>query len=325
MKLLDAHTMLSSPPPPMRWAVDGLLPAGVVADIFGPPGAGKSTLLLDLALAVAADTAHWHGRALGIGGPVVILGGERSDAAAFARDLHRAGRPAPPPGALLLPTTDAGDSPPLWSWNRRAMDGAGVWEPTPWGHRVIGWLTAARPAAVIIDTVLSAAAGCDLLDQPQQYALGQTIRAWGREVGGPAVLTVSHTNQASGGSGVALRDRLDYMSRAGGNGFPGALRHLGGVTKIRHGEVPGVEPATDRTLFAFGFSKHNESPPTAWTHYSPAIFSQKSGRIDLVMSGDQVEVALIEAEARAEKKNGGGGAARNSYRDAKDGANHAPF
>jgi hypothetical protein len=196
----------------------------------------------------------------------------------------------------------SGDCPPLWRWNRHADDGAGRWELTQWGQKISDWLMGANITMVVLDTIASAAQGSDLLDQPQQYQLGQTIRRWSRDVGLQVCITVSHTNQAS--ASVGLHDRLDYLSRAGGNGFPGALRHLGGLTKLRKHEVPGVQPETDRTLFAFGFSKHNESPQPDWTNHCPAVFSQRSGRVELVLDGREVAqlLAAREAEADAEPR-----------------------
>ncbi|CQR44399.1 conserved hypothetical protein [Thiomonas sp. CB3] len=298
IELIDAHDLMSRPPAKMEWAVDGLLPMGTVADIFGPPGAGKTTLITDLALAIAAESGEWHGKEC-IGGPVVALGGERTDKGALSRDFHRAVRPAPAAGSLVVPH-QAGDCPPIFKWNRRADDGAGRWELTPWGQEITEWISGVKAAMVILDTILSSAQGCDLLNQPQQYALGQLIRGWARETGIPITLTISHTNQASGGAMVPLHDRLDYLSRAGGNGFPGALRHLGALTKLRQGEVPGVEPQHDRTMFAFGFSKHNESRPTDWTHHAPAIFSQRNGKVELVMDGEEV-ARRLDLDARAEE------------------------
>jgi RecA-family ATPase len=299
MKIIDAAYLLSSPPVQITWAVHNLLPASVTADVFGPPGAGKSTLLTDLALTVAGESGVWHGRAC-FGGGVVILGGERTDQGALSRDMHRTKRPAPPKGNLIIPVDDSGDCPPIFRWNKKAMEGAGRWELTTWGEKITEFLTGAAPVLVIIDTILSAAQGCDLLDQPQQYALGQYIRSWSKQIGEPVVISASHTNQASGGATIKLHERLDYLSRAGGNGFPGALRHLGGLTKIRPEESQMLGLSTDdRTMFAFGFSKHNESPPTDWTHYAPAIFSQKGGKIELVMEGQEVE-RLGELKERAD-------------------------
>ncbi|MGC8733405.1 MAG: AAA family ATPase [Halothiobacillaceae bacterium] len=304
------------------------MPERVVCDISGSPGAGKTTLLTDLALAVAGESGKWQGKAC-IGGPVAILGGERTDAGALSRDLHRTGRPAPSPGALVVPTDGSGDCPPMWRWNRKADDGAGRWDLTDWGQEITEWAASAALAMVIIDTISSAAQGSDLLDQPQQYSLGQTVRRWAREVGPQITISVSHTNQASSAAGTAMHERLDYLSRAGGNGFPGALRHLGGLTRLRKGEVPGIDPEDDRTLFAFGFSKHNESPPTDWTHHSPAIFSQRFGRVELVADGKEVAQRLDEKrEAKDEQRSASRRSAQaqprvNSYRLAKEGCNGA--
>ncbi|MDA8254115.1 MAG: AAA family ATPase [Betaproteobacteria bacterium] len=300
--ILDAAQLLAAPPPKIEWLVEGLIPLGCTMDLFGPPGAGKTTLLTDLCLAVAAESGQWHGRDC-IGGQVVILGGERTDRAALARDLHRSGRPAPDPGALRIPADSDGDCPPIWRWDRRACGGAGQWALTEWGERTTAWLVAQRPALIVLDTIISVAQGCDLLDQPQQYALGQTVRRWTKSIGSTSI-GASHTNQASASG--ELRDRLDYISRAGGNGFPGALRHIAGVTKLRGGEIEGLDPALDGTLFAVGVSKHNESPPTSWTHHTPAIFSQRAGRVEMVMDSQEVRERLrIDAcFAQKRKKNG---------------------
>jgi len=304
--IIDAHDLMQKPADKMQWAVDGLLPAGVVCDIFGPPGAGKSTLITDLALAIASETSEWHGKSC-VGGAVAILGGERTDKGALSRDFHRSGRPSPPPGALVVPVDRDGDCPPLWRWDKKAEGGSGRWDLTRWGQEITDWATSARLAMVVVDTIASAASGSDLLDQPQQYALGQTIRRWAKQIGTQITVTVSHTNQSSSAAGTRLHERLDYLSRAGGNGFPGSLRHLGGLTRLRQGEVPGLELSGDRTMFAFGFSKHNESPPAKWTHHAPAIFSQRSGRVEMVLDGEEVAQRFESAdqeEKRPDKRKG---------------------
>ena len=319
--LHDAHDLMAQPPRPVEWFIDRLVPTGMTMDLFSPPGVGKTTLLTDLALAVASEEGKWHGQACQ-GGPVVILGGERTDPAALERDLWRTGRRQPPRGALTIPHDKGGDCPPLWRWDRKA----GSWDLTPWGREITEWLGGARMALIILDTIMSAAAGSDLLDQPQQYLLGQTIRRWTREVGAGMVVTVSHTNQASASAG--LSERLDYLSRAGGNGLPGALRHLGGMTKLRKGEVPGFDPAQDETMFAIGFSKSNESPRPEWTNHKPAIFTQgKAGKLALLADSEEVAERLAggagDDQGREASKKRSAKPTANTYQSAKEGRSYA--
>ncbi len=273
IQILDAAHLLASPPPRIEWAIEGILPVGTVGDIFGPPGEGKSSITLDFAIAVASRAGNWFGLPC-IAGPVALLGGERSGDAAFARDLHRAsqGRNIDP-GMLILPQNECGDCPPMWAWNKQ-LD---RWGTTSWGKQVNDWLIAIKPVLILIDTLASAASGSDIVDQPQQYALGTTLRQWAKTLGDPTVLTISHTNQASAIQEVARR--LHYLSRAGGNGLPGALRWIGGVSRLRGGEmdmVPGGQDYDPRDpvkrFLAFGVSKHNEMSLPPWNPERPAIF-----------------------------------------------------
>lgn len=315
--LHDAHDLMAHPPAQAEWFIDRLVPMGMTMDLFSPPGVGKTTLLTDLALTVANEEGKWHGRACQ-GGPVAILGGERTDHGALARDLWRTGRRQPPKGALVIPHDKSGDCPPLWAWDRKA----GSWGLTPWGRQITAWLEGARMALVILDTIMSAAAGSDLLDQPQQYQLGQTIRRWTKEVGARLTITASHTNQAS--ASAPLADRLDYLSRAGGNGLPGALRHIAGMTKLRKGEVPGFDPAQDETMFAIGFSKSNESPRPDWTNHKPAIFTQgKAGKLTLLADSQEVAARLAggagDDQGREAGKKRSAKPTANAYQSARNG------
>ncbi|MHB9042540.1 AAA family ATPase [Acidithiobacillus sp.] len=276
IRIIDAARLLASPPPRIEWAIQNILPAGTVGDIFGPPGEGKSSLTLDFAIAVASGAGNWFGLPC-IAGPVALLGGERSGDAAFARDLHRAsqGRNIDP-GMLILPQNECGDCPPMWAWNKQ-LD---RWVTTPWGKQVNDWLIAIKPVLILIDTLASAASGSDIVDQPQQYALGTTLRQWAKTLGDPTVLTISHTNQTSAIQEVARR--LHYLSRAGGNGLPGALRWICGVSRLRGGEMDMVPSGHDydprdpvKRFLAFGVSKHNEMSLPLWTPERPAIFQMK--------------------------------------------------
>ncbi|MCR2832019.1 MAG: AAA family ATPase [Acidithiobacillus ferrooxidans] len=284
IQIIDAAKLLASPPPKIEWAIEGILPVGTVGDIFGPPGEGKSSLTLDFGIAVASGTGNWFGLPC-IAGPVVLLGGERSGIAAFSRDLHRAsqGRVIDT-GMLIMPQNDQGDCPPLWAWDKHVDR----WATTPWGEQVTEWLAAINPVLIIIDTLPSAASGSNIIDQPQQYSLGITIRQWAKMLGDPTVLTISHTNQAS--ATQELVSRLHYLSRAGGNGLPGALRWIGGVSRLRGGEmdmVPGghdYDPLNpEKRFIAFGVSKNNEMPSPHWTAVRPAFFQMNiDGSLQLV-------------------------------------------
>jgi hypothetical protein len=58
--LVDGPGLDALPTP--TWIVDGLIPAGGVSVIYGPPGAGKSFVALDGALAIATGRHPWLGR-----------------------------------------------------------------------------------------------------------------------------------------------------------------------------------------------------------------------------------------------------------------------
>ena len=58
-RLQSADDLLSAPP--LRWMVQGVLPAPGFGAVYGPSGSGKSFLVLDLCTAIA-DGAEWFGR-----------------------------------------------------------------------------------------------------------------------------------------------------------------------------------------------------------------------------------------------------------------------
>lgn len=293
IQIIDGAGLLEAPPPKIEWAIEGLLPVGTVGDIFGPPGEGKSSLTLDLAIAVSSRAGVWYGLPC-IAGPVVLLGGERSGIAAFARDLHRAsqGRNVDP-GMLVLPQNEHGDCPPMWAWDKHSDQ----WATTPWGKRVNEWVLAIKPVLMIIDTLASAASGSDIVNQSQQYSLGVAIRQWAKMLGDPTVLTISHTNQASATQELAYR--LHYLSRAGGNGLPGSLRWIAGVTRLRGGEMDMVPGGHDydprdpvKRYIAVGVSKNNEMALPVWTPERPAIFQMTTdGSLALVPTTSQAFMA----------------------------------
>lgn len=285
----DAADLLSKPTQPIGWLVDGILPTGTVGDVFGPPGEGKSTILLHLAMTIATDAGNWFGCRCA-SGRVAILGGEKSSEGAAARDLHRVWRGRGiEPGQLKISQQDE----PLWRWDRLVQG----WVLTEVGQQETASLAVFQPVLVLLDTTMAVAAGGDQIDNVAQYSLGKTIQRWARDLGGASVLGVSHTNQASAKESAAWR--LNYLSRAGGNGLPGALRWLAGVTRIRPDDdlakLLGLEDEVARKkLVAFGVSKNNEIPTPTWNPHAPAVFEIKEdGSLLLVRDGREVAVGDV--------------------------------
>ena len=328
-------------PPPVDWLVEGILPAGVAGDVFGPPNAGKSSLVYSLAVHIAAGSPTWFGRTIK-NGRVVVVGGEHSGRDAHWRSAHRFISEVDLPSGQLFTI----DQTPILKWHKgytsdRTQEGwhyrqsaIGKGLNHPGGEAIIEKIAELWPALVIFDTTLAVAEGCNQLDNPQQYALSEFMQK--RVVPalhGSTVLTISHTNQAS--SSLGLCRRLHYESRAGGNGAPGAFRWMAGLTRIRDaedcealGNVIDAEDVKRRSFFAFGVSKHNEVRP-AWTSESPAVFEiMDDGRILMAASGEEVKKAQEDADrdndGRKEDgpkkaKGKAGPENRNGYTAAKNG------
>jgi Fe2+ or Zn2+ uptake regulation protein len=71
-RLLTLDDLRNLPEP--TWAIEGILPAGVMAVMFGPSGVGKSFIALDMALSTAAGIP-WMGRTVARG-PVLYVAAE---------------------------------------------------------------------------------------------------------------------------------------------------------------------------------------------------------------------------------------------------------
>jgi len=295
MKIYGAANLLAAPPPPIRWAVEGILPMATIGDLAGPPGEGKSTLILDLATSIASGCGSWCRHAC-LSGKVVLLGGERGDEATLARDLHRVQRGRIiEPGNLLVPS-DNNNHPPIWHWS---SDG---WVLTGWGMEVTSWLQKISPALVVLDTHMAVTSGTNQLDNTQQYAFGVELKRWSFDLGEPVVLTISHTNQGS--AGLPLPWRLHYLSRAGGNGLPGSLRWVAGLSRLRPDDAivkaRGLEHEVQhKWLVAVAVSKANAMPPCAWSPDAPGIFElMPNGGLKLF--NDEKEI--VSASPRKVKK-----------------------
>lgn len=58
-KLLSGADLLNTPP--MRWIVQGIMPAEGLAVLYGESGSGKSFLILEMALTIAGGEKYWFG------------------------------------------------------------------------------------------------------------------------------------------------------------------------------------------------------------------------------------------------------------------------
>jgi hypothetical protein len=75
---------LLSPPPPMRWVLEGFLPLGIVAAVVAPGGVGKSQLLMQLSYSVATGLKLAEQWTVGETGTVLMLCAEDS-----TEEIHR--------------------------------------------------------------------------------------------------------------------------------------------------------------------------------------------------------------------------------------------
>lgn len=299
---LDGADLLAEQPAPIDWLIYEVLPSGTVGDIFSPPGVGKTALITSLCLAVAGNARSWFGRKIA-GGSVVILGGEKSSRATWVRDLHRlagGGHKELEPGRLSIAPATLG---PLWAWERDK------WVQCKGYKEVVARARDIPPVLTIGDTIGRIALGQNPIDIPQQQLLAMHLEEFQREIGG-TVLTVSHTNQASSKDDVA--QRLYFESRAGGNGIPGHLRWLMGITRLRpdeateRGLTATEAQALGRIFLAAAVSKHNEMPAPrvgGWTCYDPAIFEMShEGTLALVESAPQKKQRAVAANKYREKR-----------------------
>lgn len=273
MREFHSAALLSCPPRQIEWLIHGLLPVGTLADVSGPPGDGKSTIWLS-AVDHVSRGAPWFGRATRQT-PVAWITGEANDEDALSRDLHRLQAGQGSEILFLLPDTE------MFRFDGKA------WITTPEGAAVLQRCRDAQIGLLVIDTLGSVCAGLAEVNNDQQRQLARHLR---REAHGATTITVSHTNQAS------ARDELDwrlhYLSRAGGNGFPGAIRWAGGVSALKPedaralgGRVTEADIRAAR-LVAFGVSKHNEMPRPDWNNSSPAVFEIKpTGELSLFSDG----------------------------------------
>lgn len=250
-----------------NWLVQGLIPTGVVADLFGPPGIGKSTILTSLALAIAAGDRTWAGLQI-TNGKVVVLGGEKSSESAWAETRDKLGYSHIEPDRFYVL-----DCPPILAWDKRTE----TWMKNDETYtEVTSHIQQIQPILVVVDTIARIAIGQDVINYAQQALLGITLESIAKQWQ-TTIITVSHSNQSS--SKEDLPGRLDWMSRTGGSGLPGILRLVFACTDIRSDDYQNIDDENIRemascgaNLVAFCASKANEFMPVWHTRGDIAVF-----------------------------------------------------
>lgn len=293
MRTFHSAELLAAPPEPIRYLIEGLLMLGGGGDTAGMPGSCKSTILLSMASAISSGNS-WFGLKTALT-PTAWISGEASSEKAVQRDIHRL-KIGEADITFVLPD----DVLFRWCDNR--------WMTTNEGRAIIDRLRMLGIGFVVIDTIGSVCAGLKEIDNDQQRQLARHLRG---EFHGITYHTISHTNQAS--ATAALEWRLHYLARAGGNGFPGAMRWAGGAALLS-GEADAKAVGLDEVqlgahkLIAFGASKFNEQPPPGWTNKTPALFElRRDGQLVLFRDGREMHSVLSQvadfSKKRKEAKN----------------------
>ncbi|WP_423370660.1 AAA family ATPase [Burkholderia sp. LMG 32019] len=173
-RLQSADDLLTAPP--LRWMIQGVLPASGFAAVYGPSGSGKSFLVLDLCTAIAAG-AGWFGRRANAA-PVtyVCLEGEAGlSKRARAWSAHR-GMPLPNHLRFVTQSLDLRQPDDVADLCAAVLAASG------------------RDGLLVIDTLNRAAPGTDENSSVDMGHLIEACKEAQRRLGG-VVLLVHHTGK----------------------------------------------------------------------------------------------------------------------------------
>ncbi len=212
---LDGQTF-----PPLRYAVPGLVPEGLVLNV-GPPKIGKSWELLDFALAIA-----WGGRALGhldVGEPrpVLMLALEDGDRRLQDRCRKLLDGGTIPPGFHYMTRTEPG----------RILDTLHAWAsmyPDELPVMFVDTLGKCMPPAFMGESAYQ-----------RDYRIGSQLKAIADAHAGCS-LVVNHHDRKAGSE-----DFVDNVS--GTNGLAGAADTILVLSRRRH-ETAGIIQVTGRDV-----------------------------------------------------------------------------
>ncbi len=271
MKIRDGYELSQEPTEEIIWLVENLIPYEIAGDIFSMPDCGKSSIFLSLLSAIANKEAYWFGYKI-MSGKVAYVGGEKSSNKVWTRDLHRASAGIHKKGSF----TNLDPETALWAWNKDE------WVTTPEYQEIVDHINVLKPVVTVIDTISRVALGNNPVDLTQQVMLAQKVEQLQQAIGG-TVLTISHTNQSS--MNDVLSNRLHFLSRSGGNGYPGWLRWLMGMTNLSTVEKEKMGFDEFAKIIAVSVSKHNEipSPMPRGNRFNPILFEiTKTGELQMI-------------------------------------------
>jgi RecA-family ATPase len=271
MKIRDGFTLCQKQSTEIEWLVQGLIPLGVCGDIFSMPDCGKTTIFLSLLSAIANGNSHWFSFKI-VSGNVAYVGGEKSSDEVWTRDLHRASAGIEEEGRF----TNYDPENALWVWKND------MWNETDEYAELVNELKHVKPVITVIDTISRVAMGNNPVDLTQQVMLAQAVERFQKAIEG-TVLTISHTNQAS--MNETLSNRLHYVSRSGGNGYPGWLRWLCGMTNLNVTEKERLGIDEYAKIVSMAVSKHNEMPQPMprGNRFNPILFEiTRNGELLLI-------------------------------------------
>lgn len=179
---------------PLGTVVDGILHAGSLTLIYGPPKSGKSFLATDLALSIAAGGTNWMGHRITRPGPVLYVACEGH--AGFWKRLtaaaqHRGWNEATFPSGFILAT----GRPMLIRAEARGT----TYAPDP--SAILEALAAAKargcnPVAIVIDTVFRSFGAGNVNASPDMNVYLAATAVFGDQ--GYAVALVHHEIKAGG-------------------------------------------------------------------------------------------------------------------------------
>lgn len=287
-QLQSADELLSAPP--LRWMVQGVLPASGFAAVYGPSGSGKSFLVLDLCAAIA-EGAAWFGRRVSVA-PVIYVclegeGGLGKRAKAWEIHRHR-------------------NLPKRLRFVTQPLDLRSAEDLTDLCAAVLA--TAGRDGLLVIDTLNRAAPGTD---ENSSVDMGQIIEACkeAQRILGGVVLLVHHTGK-DGTKGLRGHSSLYAALDAAIEVSRNDARREWSIAKSKD-DADGERHAFALRVMEFGEDEHGD--PVTSCVIEPDGSAKEIARVKLPQGGNQRIALDALAEPLRQSRDFGKGDAPPSH------------